>query len=269
MFNYSLIILCPSGDILDSGRDGGEMANTADVKGREDSSLTVSSLTDCFLVAYADLDIVVSLEKGEYEIHVALDEETKTFHLSVTALEADDAAGKASSAHHPLLRAVVGSNLSPAVQQYDAANHHVVAQSKLEFIAFFKLLSSAGSFPVYAHPLAFKEGGRERAFEVAPNTPPRVLIIAGSDSGGGAGIQADLKACTNLGVFSSSAITAVTVQNTQGVHGVHAIPVNDIADQITCVLDDIGADVVKVGKKVVAYVCFQCLVACVMRVDEV
>lgn len=75
----------------------------------------------------------------------------------------------------------------------------------------------------------------------------RVLIIAGSDSGGGAGVQADIKTVTALGGHASSAITAVTVQNTLGVFGVHPIPVEIILAQARAVLDDIGADVIKTG----------------------
>ncbi len=72
----------------------------------------------------------------------------------------------------------------------------------------------------------------------------RVLIIAGSDSGGGAGIQADIKAVTMLG---GHAITAITAQNTLGVQGVHAIPTNMVLHQIDSVVDDIGVDTVKIG----------------------
>ena len=75
----------------------------------------------------------------------------------------------------------------------------------------------------------------------------RVLIIAGSDSGGGAGIQADIKAVTMLGGFAATAVTAITVQNTLGVHGVHPLPVGLIRDQARAVLDDIGTDVIKTG----------------------
>lgn len=75
----------------------------------------------------------------------------------------------------------------------------------------------------------------------------RVLIIAGSDSGGGAGIQADIKAVTMLGGFAATAITAITVQNTLGVHGVHPVPLEVIAAQADAVLDDIGADALKTG----------------------
>lgn len=74
-----------------------------------------------------------------------------------------------------------------------------------------------------------------------------VLIIAGSDSGGGAGIQADIKTVTALGGYAMTAVTAVTVQNTEGVRGFHEIPPEVVAAQIAAVLDDIGADVIKTG----------------------
>jgi hydroxymethylpyrimidine/phosphomethylpyrimidine kinase len=75
----------------------------------------------------------------------------------------------------------------------------------------------------------------------------RVLIVAGSDSGGGAGIQADIKSVTALGGFAMTAVTAITVQNTTGVFDVHPIPLKVIRDQISCVLGDLGADVIKTG----------------------
>lgn len=75
----------------------------------------------------------------------------------------------------------------------------------------------------------------------------RVLIIAGSDSGGGAGIQADIKTVTALGGYAATAITAITVQNTLGVHGVHAIPPAVVEAQARAVLDDLGADAIKTG----------------------
>ncbi len=75
----------------------------------------------------------------------------------------------------------------------------------------------------------------------------RVLTIAGSDSGGGAGIQADIKAISACGCFATSAITAVTVQNTLGVSGVHPIPIEIIEGQIEAVLSDIGSDAIKIG----------------------
>jgi hydroxymethylpyrimidine/phosphomethylpyrimidine kinase len=75
----------------------------------------------------------------------------------------------------------------------------------------------------------------------------RVLIVAGSDSGGGAGIQADIKTVTMLGAFAASAITALTAQNTEGVHGVVPIDPAFIRQQMEVVLDDIGADAIKTG----------------------
>ena len=76
---------------------------------------------------------------------------------------------------------------------------------------------------------------------------PRVLIIAGSDSGGGAGIQADIKTVTMLGGHAMTAITAITAQNTLGVQAVHPIPVDMVVAQMTSVLDDLGVDAVKIG----------------------
>lgn len=75
----------------------------------------------------------------------------------------------------------------------------------------------------------------------------RVLSIAGSDSGGGAGIQADIKTISALGCYAATAITAVTVQNTMGVEAVHPVPVDIIKGQMEAVLGDIGADAVKIG----------------------
>lgn len=78
-------------------------------------------------------------------------------------------------------------------------------------------------------------------------TYPRVLTVAGSDSGGGAGIQADIKTISATGSYAASAVTAVTVQNTRGVEDVFPVPVPIISAQIRSVLDDIGADAVKTG----------------------
>jgi len=75
----------------------------------------------------------------------------------------------------------------------------------------------------------------------------RVLVIAGSDSGGGAGIQADIKTITALGAFAATAITALTAQNTLGVHGVMPVPPAFIRQQIDVVMSDIGADAIKIG----------------------
>jgi hydroxymethylpyrimidine/phosphomethylpyrimidine kinase len=84
-------------------------------------------------------------------------------------------------------------------------------------------------------------------YPASMNNLGRVLIIAGSDSGGGAGVQADIKTVTALGGYAATAITAVTVQNTLGVTGVHPIPLEIIESQARAVLDDIGADVIKTG----------------------
>jgi hydroxymethylpyrimidine/phosphomethylpyrimidine kinase len=77
--------------------------------------------------------------------------------------------------------------------------------------------------------------------------PPTAMTIAGSDSGGGAGIQADLKTFSALGVFGTSTLTAITAQNTVGVSAVHEIPTDLISAQIDAVITDIGADAVKTG----------------------
>ena len=73
--------------------------------------------------------------------------------------------------------------------------------------------------------------------------PPRVLTVAGSDSGGGAGIQADIKVVTCLGGYAMSAVTALTAQDTRGVWGVHAVPPRFVAQQVELCLADIGADI--------------------------
>jgi len=79
------------------------------------------------------------------------------------------------------------------------------------------------------------------------SAPPRALSIAGSDSGGGAGIQADLKAFAACGVHGMTAITAITAQNTVGVIGVHQVPPATIVAQVRAVVEDIGVDAVKIG----------------------
>ena len=76
---------------------------------------------------------------------------------------------------------------------------------------------------------------------------PRVLSIAGSDSGGGAGIQADLKTIAALGCYGMTAITALTAQNTLGVRAIHGVPPQMLRDQIDAVVEDIGVDAVKIG----------------------
>src|SRR5512137_2246147 len=75
----------------------------------------------------------------------------------------------------------------------------------------------------------------------------RILTMAGSDSGGGAGIQADLKTITLLGGYGMSAITALTAQNTRGVKGIHEVPPEFVARQMDAVISDIGVDAMKTG----------------------
>lgn len=82
---------------------------------------------------------------------------------------------------------------------------------------------------------------------IPPRIPPRILVIAGSDSSGGAGIQADIKTITTLGGYAMTAITAVTAQNTTGVTAVEALSPAMVAAQIDACLGDIGVDAVKIG----------------------
>ncbi|MEL6364919.1 MAG: bifunctional hydroxymethylpyrimidine kinase/phosphomethylpyrimidine kinase [Pseudomonadota bacterium] len=77
--------------------------------------------------------------------------------------------------------------------------------------------------------------------------PPRILIIAGSDPSGGAGVQADIKTVTALRGYAMAAITALTVQDTRGVHAVHGVPADVVAAQARACLEDIDADAVKIG----------------------
>jgi hydroxymethylpyrimidine/phosphomethylpyrimidine kinase len=88
---------------------------------------------------------------------------------------------------------------------------------------------------------------RRPRYRQAMTSLGRVLIIAGSDSGGGAGIQADLKTVTALGGYAATAVTAITVQNTLGVSAAYPVPTEVIVAQARAVLDDIGADVIKTG----------------------
>ena len=91
----------------------------------------------------------------------------------------------------------------------------------------------------------FAPGRGSKAGSVTPTA--RILIIAGSDSGGGAGIQADIKTVTMLGGHAMTAVTAVTAQNTVGVSAVHPVPAEMILAQIEAIIDDIGVDAVKIG----------------------
>ncbi|MBD0280795.1 MAG: bifunctional hydroxymethylpyrimidine kinase/phosphomethylpyrimidine kinase [Thermoleophilaceae bacterium] len=83
--------------------------------------------------------------------------------------------------------------------------------------------------------------------DLKDDVPPRVLSIAGSDSGGGAGIQADLKAFARCGVWGMTAITAITAQNTRAVRAVYPLPPEAIVEQVRAVAEDIGVDAVKIG----------------------
>jgi hydroxymethylpyrimidine/phosphomethylpyrimidine kinase len=104
------------------------------------------------------------------------------------------------------------------------------------------------AFRMSADSTAIDRDSDERAFGYGTSpSVPRALTIAGSDSGGGAGIQADLKTFAAMGVYGTSAITAVTAQNTLGVSDWLAMPEHLVAGQIDAVLDDIGADAVKTG----------------------
>src|SRR3954453_1301074 len=91
----------------------------------------------------------------------------------------------------------------------------------------------------------FAPGNGSKADSVTK--PARILIIAGSDSGGGAGIQADIKTVTMLGGHAMTAVTAITAQNTVGVTGVHPVPAEMILAQIDAVVSDLGVDAVKIG----------------------
>jgi hydroxymethylpyrimidine/phosphomethylpyrimidine kinase len=95
------------------------------------------------------------------------------------------------------------------------------------------------------HMENFAPGQGSKAGSVTPTA--RILIIAGSDSGGGAGIQADIKTVTMLGGHAMTAVTAVTAQNTTGVSAVHPVPTEMILAQIEAVIGDIGVDAVKIG----------------------
>lgn len=117
--------------------------------------------------------------------------------------------------------------------------------------------SPVGNFP--AHPsraLASASTGRATLYTLSAQVEkaagqavavPRMLTIAGSDSGGGAGIQADMKTAGALGVYSMSVVTALTAQNTAGVRGIHPVPADFVRAQVEAVLSDIGCDCVKTG----------------------
>src|SRR5687767_14691815 len=109
----------------------------------------------------------------------------------------------------------------------------------------FRASADPAGSPAGAEPAL--DGAQGAAMIEAGRKPPRVLIIAGSDSGGGAGIQADIKTVTMLGGFATTAITAITAQNSLGVTGVMPVAAEFVVAQMDAVLSDIGADVVKIG----------------------
>ena len=82
--------------------------------------------------------------------------------------------------------------------------------------------------------------------------PPRVLTIAGSDSGGGAGIEADLKTFTALQVYGMASLTSITAQNTKGVFATHDLPPELVARQIDVVIEDLGVDAAKIAFRITA-----------------
>lgn len=94
-------------------------------------------------------------------------------------------------------------------------------------------------------PMARRSFNQEAKTNVG--TPKKVLSIAGSDSGGGAGLQADLKTCSALGCYGMTAVTALTAQNTLGVTDIHAPPASFLKAQLDAVMGDLGADAVKIG----------------------
>ncbi|KAA0156242.1 hypothetical protein FNF29_01032 [Cafeteria roenbergensis] len=143
--------------------------------------------------------------------------------------EAPSAASTASSASWPLfVRSNFGTSTHPCAR----------SAALLELVAMVcgadEVLCSQGL-------------SASRAPRHGAAVPPRVLAVAGSDSGGGAGIQADIKAVTALGAFVATALTSVTAQNTKGVQSVHVVPARELQLQLASVIGDVGADTIKTG----------------------
>jgi hydroxymethylpyrimidine/phosphomethylpyrimidine kinase len=128
-----------------------------------------------------------------------------------------------------------------AIGGIDATRLPAVWATGVDGVAVVRAISDAADTGAAATQL------RSLMAEARPWHVPRVLSIAGSDSGGGAGIQADLKTLAALGCHGMSAVTALTAQNSLGVQAIHAAPPAFLAQQITSVLSDIGADAVKIG----------------------
>jgi len=149
-----------------------------------------------------------------------------------------------------------------AIGGIDASNIAQVMAAGADSVAVVRAISDAAQPRQAAQALAqLVNAGRAARAQAAPTAAPtpgrtapaprlkalRVLSIAGSDSGGGAGIQADLKTFAALGCFGTTAITAVTAQNTVGVSAIQALPAAFLAQQIDAVLSDIGTDAIKIG----------------------
>ena len=128
-----------------------------------------------------------------------------------------------------------------AIGGIDAARLPAVWATGVDVVAVVRAISQAADTGAAATHL------RSLMTDARPWRVPRVLSIAGSDSGGGAGIQADLKTLAALGCHGMSAVTALTAQNSRGVQAIHAAPPAFLAQQIASVLDDIGADALKIG----------------------
>lgn len=145
------------------------------------------------------------------------------------------------------LREAVKRSVHPtvAIGGMNLANVNEVMNTGTDGVAVVSAIMGADNPKQVAE--AFNPIQRKNNHEKICVTYPRVLTIAGSDSGGGAGIQADIKAISATGSYAASAITAVTVQNTIGVQDVFPVPPHIISAQIKAVLSDIGADAIKIG----------------------
>jgi hydroxymethylpyrimidine kinase/phosphomethylpyrimidine kinase/thiamine-phosphate diphosphorylase len=128
-----------------------------------------------------------------------------------------------------------------AIGGIDRDNAGAAIDAGAEAVAVISAVMSTDAPAVAAREIALLFNRR------LPFPRGRILTVAGSDSGGGAGIQADLKTITLLGGYGMSALTALTAQNTSGVHGVQPVPADFVEEQIETVLGDLGADVLKTG----------------------
>ncbi|XP_010246307.1 PREDICTED: thiamine biosynthetic bifunctional enzyme TH1, chloroplastic isoform X1 [Nelumbo nucifera] len=119
-----------------------------------------------------------------------------------------------------------------------------------------------------AASMARQDERPSRGIECSVRKVPHVLTVAGSDSGAGAGIQADLKACGALGVYCSTVITAVTAQNTVGVQGVHHVPEEFVGEQLKSVLSDMHVDVLNIGNMLLLGAVLNCCVLEMLRLKQ-